>query len=150
MAHYLISTSALIPAPAERVYAIIADYRSSHPLILPKPYFAAMQVEQGGTGSGTVIALQMQLLGKVQDFRLAISEPQPGRVLVETNETNGAVTRFFVEPRREGKEAFVTIETALLVRQRLAGRLEGWLAARVLRPVYVKELQQLARVASEA
>ena len=48
MTQQRISASALIQAPAQQVYAIIADYGNGHPRILPKPYFVSPTVEQGG------------------------------------------------------------------------------------------------------
>ncbi len=47
MAQHTISASALVPAPAREVYAIIADYRDGHPKILPRPPFVSLEVEQG-------------------------------------------------------------------------------------------------------
>ena len=149
MAQYEFSTSAQIHAPAERLYAIIADYQNGHPRILPKPHFVSLQVEQGGVGRGTLISFQMKLMGRLQDYRARIDEPEPGRVLTETNEGSGVITRFIVDPRDDGRSAFVTISTTLPVRSGLAGKLEGWLASRLLRPIYTKELQQLAEVAAE-
>ena len=149
MAKHSISASALIAAPPEQVYAIIAEYRDGHPHILPKPHFVDLVVEQGGVGAGTVIRFQMRLIGRTQTFRAAITEPEPGRVLVETDLQTGAVTTFTVEPRADAKQAVVTITTTTKVREGLAGKLEGWLATRLLQPMYVKELGQLAAVATE-
>ena len=87
-----------IPARRERVYSLIANYNDGHPRILPKQ-FSDLVVEQGGIGAGTVIRFQMSILGKKQHFRAAITEPEPGHVLVETDlEPNGAVTTFTVNP----------------------------------------------------
>ncbi len=58
MAKHSFSVSALIDAPAAKVYGIIADYREGHPSILPKPFFGSIQIERGGTGAGTVISFQ--------------------------------------------------------------------------------------------
>jgi hypothetical protein len=146
MARYSFFASALIPAPAERVYRIISDYNQLHPLILPKPAFKALKVEQGGVGSGTVFWCEMLLMGTSQQFRATVSEPQPGSRLVETIE-NGTVTTFAVEPRNDGNDAFVTITTETSVRGGLLGRLEGWMTRNMLYPIYVKELEQLAVVA---
>jgi hypothetical protein len=142
-----LSASALIEAPAPELYAIIADYHHGHPQILPKPPFVSLAVEEGGVGAGTVIRVEMRMLGQLQTFRAVVTEPEPGRVLVETNDT-GYVTTFTVEPRAEGQHAFVTIATELNGRSGLAGALERWLITRFLRPVYVKELAQLAAVAA--
>jgi len=147
MAQHTISASALVPAPAREVYAIIADYRDGHPKILPRPPFVSLEVEQGGVGAGTVIRFQMRILGRLQSSRAEISEPEPGRVLVETNDQNGPVTTFIVEPRADGQQAWVTISTVLKVRDGLLGKLEAWMTTRILRPVYERELAQLAEVA---
>lgn len=148
MAQHRIVVSALIPAPAEQIYAIIADYHTGHPRILPKPYFVSMTVEAGGIGAGTVITFQMRLLGQLQTFHAAITEPEPGRVLVETNAARGVVTTFTVEPRDGGRRAQVTLTTDSTVHDGVLGAVEGWLAGQLLRPIYVKELAQLAAVAA--
>lgn len=142
-----VTASAIIEAPAERVYAIIADYRNGHPRILPKPYFLSLEVEQRGIGAGTVIRFQMRVLGKTQTSRATITEPEPGRVLVETNEPSGVVTTFLVEPREEGRHAEVTFRTDLPTRGGVFGPLERFLARWMLRRIYAKELALLAVVA---
>ena len=149
MAQHTVSAAALIPAPPQQVYRIIADYRDGHPHILPKPHFVSLMVEQGGVGAGTVIQFQMRLMGRLQTFRAAITEPAPGRVLVETDIQTGATTTFTVEPRDDGQHAAVTITTTTSVREDLLGRLEAWLTTRLLRPIYVQELAQLADVAAQ-
>lgn len=75
---HVISASARIDAPPERVYAIIADYRTGHPRILPEP-FSGLTVERGGIGAGTTIRFQMKLLGRTETYRADITEPEPGR-----------------------------------------------------------------------
>ena len=149
MATHQISASRHITAPVHKVYDLIADYRNGHPRILPKPYFVSLHVEQGGYGAGTVIHFQMQLIGKVQSFHSTITEPEPGRVLVETDRNTGAVTTFIVDPRANGQEAFVTIKTITNVPAGMFGKIQGWLTTQLLRPVYEKELDQLAVVARE-
>ena len=149
MATHEISASRHIVAPVHRVYDLIADYRNGHPRILPKPYFVSLNVEQGGYGAGTVINFQMELMGRVQSFHSTITEPEPGRVLVETDRNTGAVTTFTVDPRADGQETFVTIRTTTNVPAGIFGKIQGWLTRQLLRPIYVKELEQLAVVASE-
>ena len=55
MSTYLARESAVIEAPAERLYGIIADYHEGHPAILPARYFSDLTVVEGGLGLGTVI-----------------------------------------------------------------------------------------------
>jgi hypothetical protein len=145
---HIISASAIIPARRERVYSLIANYRDGHPRILPKQ-FSNLTVEQGGVGQGTVIRFQMSVFGKKQTFRAAITEPEPGRVLIETDlDTNGAVTTFTVNPGTAPADSRVTISTELPVRGSFLGLVERTLATILLRPIYQKELENLARVAT--
>jgi hypothetical protein len=104
-----------------------------------------MEVEQGGVGAGTIIRFTMRLLGRAQRFRAAVTEPEPGRVLIETDlETNGAVTSFIVDPGPAPEQAQVTITTSLKVRGGIMGKIERFLSTRLLYPIYVRELQLLA------
>jgi Polyketide cyclase / dehydrase and lipid transport len=149
MTKHSFSASKLISSPAQRVYDLIADYRNGHPRILPKPYFVSLEVEQGGYGAETIINYQMQLMGRIQSFHSTITEPEPGHILVETEMNTGAVTTFTVDPRVNGQEAFVTITTSTNVPDGILGKIQGWLTTRLLRPIYEKELDQLAAVAKE-
>ena len=149
MAKHSLSAAKLISSPAQIVYDLIADYRDGHPRILPRPYFISLEVEQGGYGAGTVINFQMKLMSRIQSFHSTISEPEPGHILVETEMNAGAVTTFTVDPRSNGQEAFVTITTTTDVPNGIIGRIQGWLTTQLLRPIYLKELDQLAAVANE-
>lgn len=142
MATHRIRATAEVAAPAERVYGVLADYRNGHPYILPKPYFQGLRVVEGGTGAGTVVEFSMRLLGSTRHFRATVSEPEPGRVLVETND-DGAVTRFTVEPQGATR-CRVTIATETTVRDGWAGKIEGWMTTRLLLPIYEKELAEIA------
>jgi hypothetical protein len=149
MAKHRIAASKLIQAPAGQLYAIIADYRDGHPHILPRPPFVSLEVEEGGTGAGTVINFQMRLMGRLQSTRAAITEPEPGRVLVETVLDQDLVTTFTVDPREGGQHAYVTITTDIAIRDGILGAVQGWLITRMLQPVYERELVQLGAVAAE-
>jgi hypothetical protein len=145
---HIVSASATIPARRERVYSLIADYQDGHPRILPKQ-FTSLVVEQGGVGAGTIIRFQMRIFGRKQTFRAAITEPDPGRVLVETDlDGNGAVTTFTVNPGSPPADSHVTISTELRVRSGFLGKIEKTLSTLLLRPTYVQELENLARVAT--
>jgi hypothetical protein len=145
---HIVSASATIPARRERVYSLIANYNDGHPRILPRQ-FTSLVVEQGGVGAGTIIRFQMSVFGKKQTFRATITEPDPGRVLVETDlDANGAVTTFTVNPGGAPADSQVTISTELRVRSGFLGKIEKTLTTLLLRPLYVKELENLARVAT--
>lgn len=145
---HIVSVSAIIPARSERVYSLISNYSDGHPRILPQQ-FTSLVVEQGGVGAGTIIRFQMSVFGKKRSFRAAITEPEPGRVLVETDlDANGAVTTFTVTPSGAPADSQVTISTELNVRSGFLGKIERAMATMLLRPIYLKELQNLARVAT--
>jgi hypothetical protein len=61
MPAHRVRASAEVKAPAEKVHAIIADYRNGHPQIVPRPPFGRIEVEQGGFGGGTIIHFQMRV-----------------------------------------------------------------------------------------
>jgi hypothetical protein len=139
------SAAKIIHAPAEVVYHILADFRNQHPHILPKQYFQSLEVEEGGFGEGTITRFQMRLLGQTQRFRTLITEPQPGRVLVETDTITGTPTTFTVTPLSGEARTRVTIATELKNR----GAVEAFIGRLMLQKVYQAELDLLARRAEE-
>jgi Polyketide cyclase / dehydrase and lipid transport len=147
MKAYQVTTSLLINAPAKQLYDIIADYHNGHPLILPKPYFVSLEVEEGGFGAGTIINFKMRVFGKTQTFRAAITEPDPGCVLVESDLDGGVVTTFKVLSV-DGQHSEVVITTDGKTRgDGVVGLLERYLTEKYLRRIYKKELRQLADIA---
>jgi hypothetical protein len=143
-----VTATRLVPAPAERVYDILADYHTGHPQILPARFFRDLCVETGGHGDGTVIRFAMTVFGAVKRVRAAVVEPEPGRVLVERDlNGNGSVTTFTVNPVGTG-QADVTIETAWTPRGP-APFIERILAPLLLRRIYAEELLNLEKVATD-
>jgi Polyketide cyclase / dehydrase and lipid transport len=144
----VVTESARVNAPPDLVYAIIADFRERHPRILPKQ-FSDPVVETGGVGAGTIIRYRIRVWGRQRAVRSAISEPAPGRVLVETVlDGNGAQTIFTVNPGPTPGQSVVSISTEAPVRSGLLGAIERALASRFLRPIYREELALLAGVAT--
>jgi len=158
-----VSTSAVIRAPARVVYGILADYRDSHPRILPPRYFPRLEVERGGTGDGTVIRFEMRAFGVTREIRATITEPTPGQVIVETDEVTGARTSFTVTPESAsarpgaglvvpdaaGEICRVVIET-VWERRGMRGWLERLSAPALLRRIYAEELALLAKLAEKS
>ena len=145
MKRQIATESKIIHAPANKIYEIIADYRTWHPLILPKPYFLSLDVEEGGVGEGTIVNFKMRLLGRTQSFRSLITEPEPGRVLVETDIQSGTPTTFRVSPLAADAQMKVTISTELVNR----GMLEGFLGKLMLQKIYRAELELLTGLAKK-
>ena len=137
-----------IAAPAQRVYDIIADYRVGHPAILPPRWFDRMEVEQGGRGAGTIVRFRMRALGIERWPRGFVTEPEPGRVLVERYPDDDTVTTFTVDPDPANGGSRVTFETEGPARDGLAGALERWMTVALLRRIYREELARLAEYAA--
>ncbi|HEX2907974.1 MAG TPA: SRPBCC family protein [Phototrophicaceae bacterium] len=134
----------IIKARPEAVYAVIADYRVGHPAILPKPYFTELAVEQGGQGAGTIIRVGMNVMGVKQVYHEVVSEPQPGRVLVEADAEAGVTSTFTVEPVNAGQQARVTIASDARPSPGLKGLLERLFNPPITRRIFQQELRQLA------
>ena len=84
MARNVVSAEAMVDAPADRVYLYLADMRDHHPRFLP-PAFSDFQVESGGVGAGTVTRFKITAGGRTRDYRMKVAEPEPGRVLTESD-----------------------------------------------------------------
>jgi len=136
--------SAVIPASQARLYGVLADYHLSHPQILPRDYFRKLEVEEGGVGEGTRTRLEMHVLGATKTFRHVVSEPEPGRVLVETELNGENQTRFTVDPVGDGTSR-LTIETEFSTSGGVLGRVERFLTERMLRSIYEEQLSLITQ-----
>ena len=143
-----ITVSSSLSQPASLLYSILADYREGHPQIIPPAYFRNLQVEEGGYGAGTMIQFQMCLLGRIENVRGIVTEPEPGRVLVETYPATNVVTSFTVQPDATGQAAEVTITTEMNTHAGVAGMLERFLLPLLFRRIYTQELARLAAYAA--
>jgi hypothetical protein len=142
-----ITASRRIAAPPATIYGVIADYHDGHRRIVSPKAFRWLAVEKGGIGTGTEIRFAMRVFGSERIARALVTEPEPGRVLVESYPESGDITTFRVDPESTHAGATVTIATALNVRGGPVGRVQGFLAERFLRPLYIEELDRLADVA---
>jgi polyketide cyclase/dehydrase/lipid transport protein len=140
------ASSALVRAPARAVYSLIADYRNGHPRMLPTRYFPRLEVERGGTGAGTIIRFQLRMFGVTREVRAEITEPTPGRVLVETELATGARTTFTITAEGGGEMCRVEIDTQWDTKG-LRGWVERMTVPRLLQRIYREQLAKLAAVA---
>jgi hypothetical protein len=142
MSRLHVSAERTVPAPAEAVYDLLADYRVGHPSILP-PSFSDLTVLQGGTGAGTKIRFSLKFAGRNQEIEARVEEPEPGRVLTEAYPDKSAVTSFTVDPA--GNQSRVRIETSWEASRGLAGLIERLMAPRLFRKLYTQELDLIER-----
>ncbi|RMF80675.1 MAG: SRPBCC family protein, partial [Chloroflexi bacterium] len=139
---FQVAVSQIINAPPETVYAVIADYEVAHPAVLPKPYFEQMIVEEGGYGAGTQLRLLMKFFGRRYEVRQIVSEPEPGRVIVEQDVDSPQVTRFTFEPVNDGTQTRLTIASDFPA-QGIAGLLARLTQPPIIRYIYRKELNNI-------
>ncbi|MDX6393650.1 MAG: hypothetical protein QOJ73_4713 [Streptosporangiaceae bacterium] len=140
MATNLVSAERTVDAPAGAVYGYIADMRGHHPHFLP-PAFSDFQVESGGVGEGTITRFTLTAGGRTRQYRMKVAEPEPGRVLTESDTGSSAVTTFTVTP--QGGQSVVQIATTWEGAGGIGGFFESLFAPRVMRSIYADELERL-------
>jgi uncharacterized protein YndB with AHSA1/START domain len=135
-----VSAERTISAPAETVYGYLADMREHHPKFLPAA-FSDFTVETGGVGAGTVTRFKTTAGGRTREYQMEVSEPEPGRVLQESDTNSSLVTTFTVTP--EGDSSRVRIETSWDGAGGIGGFFERTFAPRAMRGIYDDELERL-------
>jgi len=141
----IIKASKVILAKPADVYAVMSDYRVGHQAVLPKPFFTKVVVVEGGQGTGTVIEIHMDVYGTKRVFKQVVSEPEPGRVLVETDAEADVATSFIVDPVGDGNQSKVTITTESRLSPGIQGFIERIFNPMIIGRIYRQELEQLER-----
>ncbi|HEY1590438.1 MAG TPA: SRPBCC family protein [Solirubrobacteraceae bacterium] len=146
MAQIHVSAERQIGAPADVAYGYIADHREHHPRFLPDE-FSDFEVEAGGVGAGTITRFKVTAGGRTRDYRMEVAEPEPGRVMTESDMNSSLVTTWTVTP--EGSDSRVQIATTWDGAGGIGGFFERLFAPRVMRGIYADELERLDRYARE-
>lgn len=97
----------VIGRPPADVYAALADYEQRHRALLP-PAYHDYAVERGGQGDGTVVRWTLYVGNHRRPYRMQVSEPQPGRLLVERDADSSMTTQWDVQPEGSGSRVRVT------------------------------------------
>ena len=139
MAKVVASAERSIDAPADEVYSYLADMHQ-HQQFLP-PAFSDFRVEQGGVGVGTVTSFKITAGGRTRPYRMEITEPAPGRTLVESDTGSSLVTTYNVTP--QGDKSRVSINTSWDGASGIGGFFERTFAPRALRTLYLDALERL-------
>ncbi len=129
-----------VGAPVESVYNYLSNMREHHPNFLP-PAFSDFAVETGGVGAGTIVRFKVHAGGRTREYRMHVTEPEPGRVLVETDLNSSLVTTFAVEP--SGAGSVVKITTGWQGAGGIGGFFERLFAPATMRRIYLDELERL-------
>jgi hypothetical protein len=122
---------------------VLANYRTQHPRIMPAPPFSDLEVEAGGVGAGTVFHITVRMLGRRQRLHMRVAEPEPGRVLTETNLDTGVVTEFTVAPRDGGSRTVVQMSSEWETAGGLRGLADRLVTPRLMGRIFAKQLRQL-------
>jgi Polyketide cyclase / dehydrase and lipid transport len=146
MAKIVVSAERVIDAPADAVYGYVADMRDHHPHYLPSA-FSDFRVESGGVGAGTIPRFKVTAGGRSREYRMKVDEPEPGRVLTESDTDSSLVTTTTVTPR-DGASV-VQISTSWNGAGGIGGFFERTFAPRAMRPIYADELDRLDAYARE-
>jgi uncharacterized protein YndB with AHSA1/START domain len=135
-----------VNAPAEAVYGYIRDM-NVHPKFLP-PAFSDFQVESGGVGTGSVTRFKVTAGGRTRDYHMTVDEPEPGRVLRESDQNSSLITKFTVDPG-SGQSSLVKISTSWQGAGGIGGFFERTFAPRAMKALYEDELERLASYVHE-
>ena len=135
-----VTAERMVNAPAETVYGYIRDMHT-HPKFLP-PAFSDFHVESGGVGAGSVTRFKVTAGGRTREYHMTVDEPEPGRVLRESDQSSSLITKFIVDPAVSGS-ALVRISTTWQGAGGIGGFFERTFAPRAMRAIYEDELQRL-------
>jgi hypothetical protein len=141
MSQFHFSVQRVLDAPAPVIYHCLSDYLEHHrpsPGFLP-PAFTRLEVLRGGVGAGTVIRFITTVGGRSVTRTHTVSEPDPGRVLVEEGDGEGST--FTLEPR--GPHTTLLRIDLTLQSRGLEGVLLRLTAPLILGPLLTDELKRL-------
>jgi Polyketide cyclase / dehydrase and lipid transport len=82
---------------------------------------------------------------RTRNYRMRVSEPEPGRTLVESDANSSLATTFNVEPR-DGRSV-VRISTSWDGASGIGGFFERTFAPKAMRRIYLDELDRLSAYA---
>lgn len=132
-----------IDASPASVYAVLADYTKHHPRIMPPSLFSNLEVESGGIGAGTVFHITLRVAGKKQRLHMRVGEPEPGRVLTETNLDTGVVTTFTVGSANGDSTSKARISSEWEPKGALGGLIDRTMTPLVMKWIFGKQLREL-------
>jgi hypothetical protein len=98
-------------------------------------------------GAGTITRFTVNAGGRSRAYRMQVTEPEPGRVLVESDTNSSLVTTTTVTP--DGSASRVRISTTWDGAAGIGGFFERLFAPRVMQGIYADELERLKTYARE-
>ena len=144
MAKITVEAEGAVGAPADFTYHCIAN-DNHHRHFLPDA-ITNFKTLKGGIGRGTVHSFTLTAGKRVREYTMQVEEPEPGRVITETDENSSLVTRFTVS--EDGAGSHVRITTEWDGAGGVGGFFERTFAPKVLKEIYAEELMKLNRYAT--
>jgi uncharacterized protein YndB with AHSA1/START domain len=140
MAQVTAQATRSIAAPADEVFAAVADNATTRPKILTDSYHD-YHVESGGQGAGSRVAWKLQATkSRVRDQVVDVTEPAPHQ-LVEADANSSMVTVWTVVP--DGDRSTVTVDTSWKGAGGIGGFFERTFAPRGLARIHDGVLAKL-------
>lgn len=138
-----LESEVVVPACAAAVYRVLADYAGDRRRLQSRRFVARSHVKAGGIGGGT--RLEIELHGPLARLPLdvAITEPEAGTVLIESDARAGVRRTFVLEPCSRGDATRVQAVLEIDARH-LGGPLEH-----ALRALHAQELERLPRAVAD-
>ncbi len=130
-----------VAAPAATVYGYLAGYRTDRPQFMPDAV-SGWAVEEGGAGAGTVVRFTIAAGGRQREYRMAVTEPEPGRLLRESDTGSSFVTTYTLDAATPGS-CGVQIESTWQGAGGIGGFFEKRFAPVALRRIYAEMLVKL-------
>lgn len=135
----------IVHAPADLVFGFVAGLEEHRPHYLPEAY-GEYEVVSGGTGAGSVVRFRITAGGRSRAYEMTVAEPEPGRVLTESDAHSSLVTTYTVLPN--DAESRVRISTTWKGAGGIGGVFERLFAPRVLARLHKDELDRLESYAA--
>ncbi|BBY26421.1 SRPBCC family protein [Mycolicibacterium sediminis] len=133
------SSTVLINAQPDAVFAAVADYRTVRPKILSSHY-SGYQVLEGGQGAGTVAAWKLQATkSRSRDVKATVDVA--GHAVIEKDANSTMVTNYTVAPAGTGST--VTVKTSWQGAGGIGGFFEKTFAPLGLRKIQAEVLENL-------
>lgn len=98
-------------------------------------------------GAGTITRFKVTAGGRSRECRMKTAEPEPGRILTESDTASSAVTTFAVSP--QGAASLVQSSTTWDGAGGIGGLFERMFAPRMMRSIYADELKRFDAYARE-
>ena len=127
---------------SDAAFAAVADYVKTRPAILP-PEITDFEVLDGGIGAGTRFTYRLHATKKrIRQVEATVTEPQPGRQLLETDANSSLKVTWSVAPAGGGST--VTVQVSWQGAGGIGGFFERRFAPAGIARIYGAELTHLA------